>query len=202
MTKLKRLTPRKEPTQKRSIELRNSILEAATYILKKEGVLAFTTNKVAERAGVNIASLYQYYPNKESLLFHLVELEWLQTSRLIFEILADQTKTHRERLGLFIERFYRTEAEEGPLRAAINNVGLIVEDTHEYRELVSEADRGFVRFLSSALVRKSPAEVKRISSFIQSTIFGFSEGKDLEGWDYEADARRMTEMICQYFRIN
>ena len=46
-------------------------MQAATYILQKSGYEAMTTNQVAERAGVNIASLYQYFPNKQAILGEL-----------------------------------------------------------------------------------------------------------------------------------
>lgn len=44
------------------------ILDAAAYILAERGLDGFTTNHVAARAGVNIASLYQYFPNKAAIL--------------------------------------------------------------------------------------------------------------------------------------
>ena len=43
----------------------------AAYILSEDGLEGFTTNRVAERAGVNIASLYQYFPNKSAILEEL-----------------------------------------------------------------------------------------------------------------------------------
>ncbi|CAG4882729.1 TetR/AcrR family transcriptional regulator [Georgfuchsia toluolica] len=60
--------PRKMPTQSRSRVTVEVILEAAAHILATKGYEAFTTNRVAERAGVSIGSLYQYFPNKQSLL--------------------------------------------------------------------------------------------------------------------------------------
>ena len=60
--------PRKKPTQPRSRVTVEVILEAAAHILATKGYEAFTTNRVAERAGVSIGSLYQYFPNKQSLL--------------------------------------------------------------------------------------------------------------------------------------
>ncbi len=44
------------------------ILEAAARIFEERGTTAATTDAIAERAGVSIGSLYQYFPNKESLL--------------------------------------------------------------------------------------------------------------------------------------
>jgi AcrR family transcriptional regulator len=49
------------------------MLQAATYILLKSGYEAMTTNQIAERAGVNIASLYQYFPNKQAILAELAQ---------------------------------------------------------------------------------------------------------------------------------
>ncbi|NTX55665.1 TetR/AcrR family transcriptional regulator [Myxococcus sp. CA039A] len=66
-----RTSPRKKPRQDRSVATVDAILQAATYILVREGWEGFTTNRVAERAGVNIASLYQYFPNKEAIVVEL-----------------------------------------------------------------------------------------------------------------------------------
>ncbi len=67
----KALKPRKAPSQERARETVEAILQAAAYILVRDGWEKFTTNSVAERAGVNIASLYQYFPNKESVVAEL-----------------------------------------------------------------------------------------------------------------------------------
>lgn len=54
--------------QKRAQITKESIIEAALHILNEDGDKNFTTNKIAERAGVSIGSLYQYFSNKESML--------------------------------------------------------------------------------------------------------------------------------------
>jgi len=59
---------RKMPVQKRSKATVDAIIQASTYILMKSGWGGFTTNAIAERAGVNISSLYQFFPNKESIV--------------------------------------------------------------------------------------------------------------------------------------
>lgn len=55
---------RKLPKQKRSQATVSAIVEAATQVLGEKGWRYFTTNEVAEFAGVSIGSLYQYFPNK------------------------------------------------------------------------------------------------------------------------------------------
>lgn len=72
--------PRKRPEQDRSRATVEAIVEAAAHILVKHGYDAFTTNRVAERAGVSIGSLYQYFPHKDALLSelqrrHVAEIE-------------------------------------------------------------------------------------------------------------------------------
>lgn len=51
----------------------HSIIDAAKRVLEREGLEAFTTNRVAEVAGVSVGSLYQYFPNKDALLLAVVE---------------------------------------------------------------------------------------------------------------------------------
>ena len=67
------LKPRKTPVQRRSAFTVQSLLEATIQVLLKDGADRLTTIRVAERAGVSVGTLYQYYPNKQSLLFALVE---------------------------------------------------------------------------------------------------------------------------------
>jgi AcrR family transcriptional regulator len=61
--------PRKTPVQTRAAATVSAISEATIQILLSRGVERLTTTRVAERAGVSVGTLYQYYPNKQSLLF-------------------------------------------------------------------------------------------------------------------------------------
>lgn len=83
-----RLSPRKLPTQDRARATVEAILQAATYILRKAGYDAMTTNAIADRAGVNIASLYQYFPNKQAIIVALVQRHVERTRAAIAPVLA------------------------------------------------------------------------------------------------------------------
>lgn len=65
--------PRKLPKQSRSLILVRSIQQACLQILRQEGAECLTTQRIADVAGVNIASLYQYFPNKEAILAQVFE---------------------------------------------------------------------------------------------------------------------------------
>ncbi|MCW7541777.1 TetR/AcrR family transcriptional regulator, partial [Aquabacterium sp. A7-Y] len=67
------LTPRKKPLQARSSRTVEAIFDASIQVLIDGGIERVTTTRVAERAGVSVGSLYQYFPNKQSLLAALLE---------------------------------------------------------------------------------------------------------------------------------
>lgn len=67
------LKARKKPTQERSKATVDAIYEAALQLLLKDNYDVVTTDRIAERAGVSIGTLYQYFPNKESILVGMWE---------------------------------------------------------------------------------------------------------------------------------
>lgn len=68
------LQARKHAVQARSKVTVDAIRQAALQVLLAEGLARTTTTRVAQRAGVSVGSLYQYYPNRSALLASL--LEW------------------------------------------------------------------------------------------------------------------------------
>ncbi|HEY4372634.1 MAG TPA: TetR/AcrR family transcriptional regulator [Burkholderiales bacterium] len=80
--------PRKAPVQKRSQVTVDAIIEAAARIFVREGYPNATTNRIAELAGVSVGSLYEYFPNKASLLAALVERQAEIMSSVMRERLA------------------------------------------------------------------------------------------------------------------
>lgn len=83
------LSPRKKPNQARSRQTVEWILEAAARVFRREGFDA-TTNRIAEAAGVSIGTLYEYFPNKQSLLAALAARHVEVATRGIDEALAHE----------------------------------------------------------------------------------------------------------------
>lgn len=67
------LNPRKLPGQTRATKTVEAILEAAAEVLDRVGLDGYNTNYIAERAGVSIGSLYQYFPTKDAITAALIE---------------------------------------------------------------------------------------------------------------------------------
>jgi AcrR family transcriptional regulator len=67
------LNPRKRPQQRRSRVTIDTIFEATIQVLLANGLDRITTIQIADRAGVSVGSLYQYFPNKRALLAAIVK---------------------------------------------------------------------------------------------------------------------------------
>ena len=83
--------PRKIPAQARSRATIEAVLTAAAHILEDDGLGGFNTNAVAERAGVSIGSLYQYFPNKDAILVALIEQQTAAFASSIAELVRSTT---------------------------------------------------------------------------------------------------------------
>ncbi|QRY77261.1 TetR/AcrR family transcriptional regulator [Pseudomonas sp. PDNC002] len=94
---------RRLPRQARALEKVELILEASRRILDRHGLEGFTTNHVAELAGVSVGTLYQYFPNKERILDELARRELAQLSGGIMAALTGRPpETPGERIRAVI----------------------------------------------------------------------------------------------------
>lgn len=62
------LNPKKKPVQARAKATYEAIIESCARILEREGHAALSTNRIASVAGVAVASVYEYFPNKEAVV--------------------------------------------------------------------------------------------------------------------------------------
>jgi AcrR family transcriptional regulator len=72
----KKMVPRKLPSQKRSKDKIQRILDATIRLLEDSGIEGLTTNHIAREAKISVASLYQYFPNKQAILYTIYQ-QWL-----------------------------------------------------------------------------------------------------------------------------
>ena len=67
------IQPRRSPRQARARFTVDAIVEGSLQVLLDRGYDRFTTTRAAERAGVSVGSLYQYFPNKAALAAAVVD---------------------------------------------------------------------------------------------------------------------------------
>ncbi|MGH1565435.1 TetR/AcrR family transcriptional regulator [Mumia sp. DW29H23] len=84
------LEPRKRPRQARSRATVERILASGRAVLLRDGYDAFSTNRVAEAAGISPGSLYQYFPNKHAIVAAIVERYSDEVSDKVAAALADR----------------------------------------------------------------------------------------------------------------
>jgi AcrR family transcriptional regulator len=99
--------------------MNDRILAAAARVLRHGGASGFNTNRISEVAGVSVGSLYQYYPNKESILFQLQLREAKETWDAISPVLADTGLPPRLRVRRAVAIFFASETKERRLRSAL-----------------------------------------------------------------------------------
>lgn len=100
------LTPRKWPLQARSNITVKVLFDATIQVLTQVGVERLTTTRVAERAGVSIGTLYQYFPNKQALLAAVLERHLLAVvERTEAACQASHGGTVEQMAGAVVEAF-------------------------------------------------------------------------------------------------
>ena len=98
MAEKKQLTDlfRRKPKQARSEHTIDTIVDAAIHVLHDEGEKSLTTNRIAERSGFGIGTLYQYFPNKEAILTAIAQREVTRLKASIAKVLKDNDQSDPE----------------------------------------------------------------------------------------------------------
>ena len=99
----------------------DAILEAAAQVLERDGYAATTTDAVAERAGVSIGTLYQYFPNKDALLVALTERH-AAAAQAVLEPLLREVLDATPPLADWLERFVRACVELNGRRPRLHQI--------------------------------------------------------------------------------
>lgn len=144
------LQPKKQPVQARAQATVAALLDATARLLAEEGYESVTTNRVAEVAGVSIGSLYEYFPNKQSLVAAAL-------ARAMREIAAEVTHSLRAALALpdqprsGIDYWMRAmmtalERRQALLRVALREVPFLweiaeVRDLHDTLQHIAQEGR-------------------------------------------------------------
>ena len=198
------LAPKKLPRQRRAVFTVEALVEAATYILARDGLGGFTANKVAERAGVNIGSFYQYFPNKEALVFHIVRQTWDRQLARLRPILTRPGADHAAKLRDFMREFFLIEAAEVDLRRALRAASVDLRETKEFQDLVSAGADLTRRFIAEAIGEDGLGERELDVRFIVLLTTSFAERTTDEGTrgaELIRQADLLTHMLVAQFRI-
>lgn len=114
-------TRRKRPRQARAKATVEAILEATSQVLVAEGYARMTTTRVAERAGVSVGTLYQYFADKDALVRTLKQRHVGQIMGAMAEAgLASEGGSLGERVRATLSALVAAKAKDGALSMAIS----------------------------------------------------------------------------------
>lgn len=152
MTAKLRTNPRKQASQRRSRQTVDTLVEATARVLTKEGYDQASTNRIAEKAGVSIGSLYQYFPSKEALVAAVIDRHNERVGKMARHALMNVAMRPiddgvRELVKLGIEahrvdpKLHRVLAEQTPRVGRSDNVHAIEREAYGLLRTYFEAHR-------------------------------------------------------------
>jgi AcrR family transcriptional regulator len=121
----------KIPRQPRSVEMVHCILDAGMEVIREIGLPGMSTNRVAERAGVSIGSLYQYFANRDSILAGIIERSLIGIDHLLQSLYMQKVEMPMDqllRLGLRL-LFRHYDAYLSVLRPILRQAPLLAQNS-------------------------------------------------------------------------
>ena len=103
--------PRKRPVQARSQRTVDAVLKAAAQVFTRRGYAGATTNHIAERAGVSVGSLYEYFPSKDALLVALMEAHLAEGETVLQHAAAEISASGANDLAAIVRHVARAMVE-------------------------------------------------------------------------------------------
>ncbi|GAB1583301.1 TetR/AcrR family transcriptional regulator [Phyllobacterium phragmitis] len=195
------LSPRKCPRQARSAVTVDAIFEATLQVLLATGSTRLNTTKVAERAGVSVGTLYQYFPNKQSLLFAVLEryLDRLM-DRLEAACEARRGGAAEDMIEGVVQAYLQVKAEEAAISRALYYIVIELDARELVDKAIWRAERAIAAMLSTANDGQfsDPQAIARVVfAAIHGTVRMFYE-RDLPPMA-GGDVERQLTMMCRSY---
>lgn len=193
--------PRKTPIQQRSTVTVEAISEAAIQVLLTYGAERFTTTRVAARAGVSVGTLYQYYPNKQSLLFTVLENHFNNVaSRVETACESACQKPLAEMIKVMAEAFVDAKMERADISAALYRVAPGIGGPTLIKRIGQRTRKAVEAMLETAPDIKSPPDKLAVETML-SAMAGTMRSL-LEAGPSPATVRKAREqlvLLCQSY---
>jgi AcrR family transcriptional regulator len=169
--------PRKTPVQNRSTVTVEAIAEATVQVLLAVGLNRLTTTRVADRAGVSVGTLYQYYPNKQALLYAVLEAHSIKVVEAVKHACrANRGAAVKVLVAAVVEAFVNAKLERTDISTALYAAAAEPEGAAVVRRLSKRVHRA----LTAALADAVGSNVGRHGICSANALFG-DGGRDSRG---------------------
>jgi AcrR family transcriptional regulator len=186
----KGLKPRKIPRQARAEATVDAIFEATIQVLLAEGERRLTTTRVAERAGVSVGTMYQYFPHKQALLYAVLEWHLAHVAAAV-EAACQRSRgcPTAEMADVLVGAFLDAKTERLDLTKALY---LITENLDTTTLLAGAVDRN-VASTTALLATASDADFENLST-VGFTVFSGIAGCTRIAFERGATPHRLQEL--------
>ena len=191
-----RLAMRKEPRQARSRATVDAIVQAGARVLGNQGWAGFTTNKVAEVAGVSIGSLYQYFPDKLSLIEAVRSHHFEDVLRVIRKAMDRQKPVTQ-----FAEALVNGMIDAHLEHPALHRVMLDEVPGHADSRVAHDSFRAeyLSRYAAAIAPYRRIAKRQRIAEVLSSAVEGVIHNAARRGQLKSPELKReLVNLICAY----
>jgi AcrR family transcriptional regulator len=148
--------------------------EAAIQVLLSVGKERLTTTKVAARAGVSVGTLYQYFPNKSSLLQSVLRKHMTDVTRAIESACAEERGAPLERMAdALVAAFLRAKLRHVEASKALYFVSDDVGGAEIVRELGKRGVTAIAEMLGSS-VEEFTEDPKVMAATVMAAMSGVS----------------------------
>lgn len=201
MSQPRHLTPRKRPIQARSNVTVDAIFEATIQVLLADGPHRLTTTRVAQRAGVSVGTLYQYYPHKQALLYALNEryLDAL-AARIEATCRAQHGASVAEMVEALVTTYWRAKTERADVTRALYRSVAELDTETLVAAFASRADAATGAMFASA-VDAAFGDPATVNLMLVMAIFGTVRNifeRDLPPAEAEKLYRQLVAMCSAY----
>lgn len=199
--------PRKCASQERSRATVDTLVEATARILVKEGFDRASTNHIAEKAGVSIGSLYQYFPSKEALVAAVMERHNQQLMQVVRGALAQVAALPMEqamrklvdaaiRAHRLDPKLHRVLAEQVPRTGKLEHMEAFNQENYRLFRAYLESHRDEVRAIDLGLA--AFVCVTSIEALTHTAVLHHSEGLSDKAFDALVD--EATRLLIRYLQ--
>jgi AcrR family transcriptional regulator len=195
------MEPRKKPVQQRSTATVTAILDATIQVLTAIGKERLTTTRVAQRAGVSVGTLYQYFPNKRALLQAALRRH-LTTVTEAVELACELNRNEPlcKMVSAIADAFFRTKMKEPRVSLALYSVSSDVDGFRILEELRVRNTQALTTVLATAPERLT-IDLELADFMLQGAMTGVSRRMleaRIPAKDHDSLRNELAAMLCAY----
>jgi len=166
------LSPRKRPRQARAAVTLDAIFEATVQVLLAEGLHRLTTTRVAERAGLSVGTLYQYFPHKQALLYALNERYLDIVAERVEQACRDrQGASTSEMVAGLVTAYWQAKTERRAVTRALYQSVVELDNAALVEAFARRVDAATIAMLGSACDARY-ADLALVNSTLLTVVFG------------------------------